>query len=80
MKIQQQTNCVIIPKAFAHVVHKKILRHALNQKEPNFYGIPLGITLFIFLLNYILSLLVFRYSSCALIRLESSRMSHIFSK
>lgn len=66
MKIQQQVRCVIIPKAFAHVVHKKILRHALTQKEPNYFGKLYRIISHL-LIQLILFVLVFRYSSCAVI-------------
>lgn len=77
MKSQRQTKCVILPEAFAHVVHKKILRHALTQKEPNFYGISLkSYSPFIDFIRFFRS----RYSRCTVIWLESSRMSNVFSK
>lgn len=78
MKIQKQTERIIIPKPFAHVVNKKILRHALTQKEPNFLGIKLKFQ-FIDLFKKIFVSFPFRYTGCVVIGLESARLSHIFS-
>lgn len=40
LKIQRKQNgsMMLIPEEFVHTFHKKILKYALAQKEPNFIG------------------------------------------